>query len=182
MDKAVDKRLYQQVKDYVYAKMPKHSAYRSGHVVREYKRRGGRFIDDGKERKLSRWFNEKWMDVNPNKTKNSYPVYRPTVRVNKRTPLTLREIDKDDLIKQSRRKQIIKGSRNLRPFKKSRNSRINKSPRKSIRKTKRKSIRKSKRKSIRKSSRKPLRKPIRKSVRKPVRKSVYRKSRKSRKL
>ena len=151
MEKAVNKQLYQEVKDYIYAKIPKHSAYRSGHVIKEYKRRGGKFRDDGKERKLSRWFNEKWKDVNPNKTRGSYPVYRPTVRINKRTPLTLREIDREDLIKQSRRKQVIKGSRNLRPFK--RNSK----------------------KSVRKS---PARKPIRKS---PVRKPLYnRKSRKSR--
>jgi hypothetical protein len=119
MDKAIDKKLYQQVKDYIYAKIPKHSAYRSGHVIKEYKKRGGKFKEDGKERKLSRWFKEKWKDVNPEKTRKSYPVYRPTIRVNKRTPLTFREIDKKDLIKQSRRKQIIKGSRNLRPFKKS---------------------------------------------------------------
>ena len=150
--------------DYIYAKIPKHSAYRSGHVIKEYKRRGGKFRDDGKERKLSRWFNEKWKDVNPNKTRGSYPVYRPTVRINKRTPLTLREIDREDLIKQSRRKQVIKGSRNLRPFKRNSKKSVRKSPA---------------RKPIRKS---PVRKPIKKSSRKsPVRKPLYnRKSRKSR--
>jgi hypothetical protein len=164
MEKAVNKQLYQEVKDYIYAKIPKHSAYRSGHVIKEYKRRGGKFRDDGKERKLSRWFNEKWKDVNPNKTRGSYPVYRPTVRINKRTPLTLREIDREDLIKQSRRKQVIKGSRNLRPFKRNSKKSVRKSPA---------------RKPIRKS---PVRKPIKKSSRKsPVRKPLYnRKSRKSR--
>jgi hypothetical protein len=174
MEKAVNKQLYQEVKDYIYAKIPKHSAYRSGHVIKEYKRRGGKFRDDGKERKLSRWFNEKWKDVNPNTTRGSYPVYRPTVRINKRTPLTLREIDREDLIKQSRRKQVIKGSRNLRPFKR-------KSSKKSVRKSPvRKPIKKSVRKSpVRKS---PARKPIKKSSRKSlVRKPLYnRKSRKSR--
>ena len=164
MEKAVNKQLYQEVKDYIYAKIPKHSAYRSGHVIKEYKRRGGKFRDDGKERKLSRWFNEKWKDVNPNKTRGSYPVYRPTDRINKRTPLTLREIDREDLIKQSRRKQVIKGSRNLRPFKRNSKKSVRKSPA---------------RKPIRKS---PVRKPIKKSSRKsPVRKPLYnRKSRKSR--
>jgi hypothetical protein len=164
MEKAVNKQLYQEVKDYIYAKIPKHSAHRSGHVIKEYKRRGGKFRDDGKERKLSRWFNEKWKDVNPNKTRGSYPVYRPTVRINKRTPLTLREIDREDLIKQSRRKQVIKGSRNLRPFKRNSKKSVRKSPA---------------RKPIRES---PVRKPIKKSSRKsPVRKPLYnRKSRKSR--
>ena len=175
MEKAVNKQLYQEVKDYIYAKIPKHSAYRSGHVIKEYKRRGGKFRDDGKERKLSRWFNEKWKDVNPNKKRGSYPVYRPTVRINKRTPLTLREIDREDLIKQSRRKQVIKGSRNLRPFK------SKKSVRKSVRisPVRKSTVRKPIRKSVRRS---PVSKPVRRPVKKsPVRKPLYnRKSRKSR--
>jgi len=35
----------------------------------------------------------------------------------KLTPLTIDEIDKEDLKKQIKRKQIIKGSKNLKPFK-----------------------------------------------------------------
>jgi hypothetical protein len=118
MDKALDKKLYQRVKDEVYSKMPIHSAYRSALIVKLYKKRGGKFKEDGEERKLSRWFKEEWKDVNPNKTKNSYPVYRPTIRVSKDTPLTLDEIDPTNLIKQSKRKQVIKSTQNLKPFKK----------------------------------------------------------------
>ena len=118
MDKAIDKKLYERVKKEVYAKMPKHSAYRSAQVIKEYKKQGGKFQDDGKERKLTRWFKEEWKDVNPNKTKDSYPVYRPTVRVSKDTPLTLKEVDPTNLIKQSKKKQVIKGTQNLKPFKK----------------------------------------------------------------
>ena len=93
MEKAKDKKLYERVKKQIYQKMPIHSAYRSAQVIKEYKKRGGEFKDDGKERKLTRWFKEEWKDVNPNKTKDSYPVYRPTIRVSKDTPLTLNEID-----------------------------------------------------------------------------------------
>jgi len=67
---------------------------------------------------LKRWFKEKWTDVNPNKTETSYPVYRPTVRVSKKTPLTALEIDQKDLQKKAREKQKIKGTKNLDPFKK----------------------------------------------------------------
>ena len=118
MDKAIDKDLYEKVKREVYAKMQTHSAYRSAQVIKEYKKQGGLFHEDHKERKLTRWFKEEWKDVNPNKTKDSYPVYRPTVRVSKDTPLTYNEIDPTDLIKQSKRKQVIKGTQNLKPFKK----------------------------------------------------------------
>ena len=36
---------------------------------------------------------ERWRDVGG----KSYPVYRPTVRVSNQTPLTINEIDKDNL-------------------------------------------------------------------------------------
>ena len=36
--KPVDIVLYAKVKSVIYAKNPKHSAYRSGHVVQEYKK------------------------------------------------------------------------------------------------------------------------------------------------
>ncbi len=55
------------------------------------------------------------------KNKTSYPVYRPTVRVTKKTPLTVYEIDKKDLIIKSKRKQKIKGKKNLKPFKSKKN-------------------------------------------------------------
>ena len=38
-----DKQLYETVKKYIYAKYPKHSAYRSGLLVQEYKRRVKQF-------------------------------------------------------------------------------------------------------------------------------------------
>jgi len=63
---------------------------------------------------LRRWFKEKWQDVG----NKEYPVYRPTIRVNKKTPLTINEIDKSNLKKQIKLKQKIKGNKNLPPFKK----------------------------------------------------------------
>ena len=55
MDKAIDN---ERVRKEIYQKMPIHSAYRSAQVIKEYKKRGGEFKDDGKERKLTRWFKE----------------------------------------------------------------------------------------------------------------------------
>ena len=51
------------------------------------------------------------------KNKTSYPVCRPTVRITEKTPLTVEEIDKKDLIIKSKQKQKIKGNKNLKAFK-----------------------------------------------------------------
>ena len=67
------------------------------------------------QKNLKRWFKEKWKDIGH----KDYPVYRPTIRVNKDTPLTPNQIDPKNLQKQIKLKQIIKGKKNLPPFKKS---------------------------------------------------------------
>jgi hypothetical protein len=83
------------------------------YIQKLYKQLNGKYKDDGKERKLTRWKNEKWQDIG----NENYPVYRPTKRINKDTPLTVSEIDKKDLQKQIKLKQKIKGKKNLKPFK-----------------------------------------------------------------
>jgi hypothetical protein len=49
MPEPTNKKLYEEVKAEIYAKYPTHSAYRSGLLVQEYKRRGGTY--EGKESK-----------------------------------------------------------------------------------------------------------------------------------
>ena len=107
--------LYNKVKDYADGIYKKHSAYKSGFIVKTYKSLGGKY-EGTDEKNLKRWFDEEWQDVNPLKTETSYPVYRPTKRINENTPLTLDEIDKENLIEQSIIKQKIKGKKNLKPF------------------------------------------------------------------
>ena len=109
----LDKNLYTLVKLYADTIYKKSSAFKSGFIVKLYKSMGGRYKDDGKEKELKRWFRERWTDVG----NSDYPVFRPTVRINKNTPLTVSELDKKDLQKQIERKQIIKGDTNLKPFK-----------------------------------------------------------------
>ena len=122
MDKkavVLDKDTYQKAKTIVYDQYKKASAYRSGALVRKYKELGGRYSNEinKNEASLTRWFKEKWRDVNPMKNKTSYPVYRPTIKVTKKTPLTVDEIDKNDLIIKSKQKQKMTGNKNLKPFK-----------------------------------------------------------------
>jgi hypothetical protein len=108
----IDKQLYERIKRIADEKYDKHSAYKSGFIVKMYKKMGGRYLDDG-ERGLTEWFKEKWKDIGH----KAYPVYRPTIRVNKDTPLTVSEIDPENLKEQILLKQKIKG-KNLPPFKK----------------------------------------------------------------
>jgi hypothetical protein len=109
----LDKELYETAKTKADEIYKKPSAYKSGYIVKLYKQLGGRYKDDEKEKDLSRWFKEEWKDVG----NKNYPVYRPTKRINSKTPLTIKEIDKHNLKEQINEKQIIKGKKNLQPFK-----------------------------------------------------------------
>jgi hypothetical protein len=108
----LDPELYERAKSIVYKQYPKHSAYRSGKLVQKYKELGGRYSGKKTSDGLKTWFREKWTDVG----NKEYPVYRPTKRVNKDTPLTLDEIDPKNLRDQIALKQVIKGDSNLPPF------------------------------------------------------------------
>lgn len=114
MSKILDTILYNKVKKEADKKYKKPSAYKSGWIVKTYKERGGMYQDTNKEKNLKRWFKEKWKDVGG----KEYPVYRPTIRINKKTPLTVNEINKNNLKKQIQLKQKIKGKKNLPKFKK----------------------------------------------------------------
>ena len=109
----LDKELYNSVKQRADEIYKKPSAYKSGFIVKTYKKLGGRYMDDHKQKDLKRWFKEKWQDIGH----QGYPVYRPTVRINNSTPLTVNEIDKTQLKKQIALKQVIQGQHNLPQFK-----------------------------------------------------------------
>ena len=100
----VDTTLYSRVKKQIYARYPKHSAYRSGILVQAYKNAFGRKYGSGKSpykgqkpklTGLSRWFKEKWRSDNGRvgySSKDS--VYRPTKRITSKTPTTFSELSK----------------------------------------------------------------------------------------
>jgi len=101
MSKIANQELYDKVKKQIYAKYPVHSAYRSGLLVKTYKEQGGKYI--GKENTssgLNRWYREKWSNSRGEVGyKNKNDVYRPTVRVNKDTPTTFKELTKEQIKK-----------------------------------------------------------------------------------
>ena len=114
----LNKDLYEDVKEKIMKSYKKNSAFASGAIVKEYKRQGGKYKEGG-ERNLKRWFEEKWVNINPIlgiTDDEAYPVFRPTLRVNDRTPTLLQEIPKKRLEQQINLKQKIKGKKNLPDF------------------------------------------------------------------
>ena len=110
MPEPKNKELYEEVKKQIYKKCPKHSAYRSGLLVQEYKARGGEYI--GKKNKssgLNRWFKEKWVNQRGEVGyKKKSDIYRPSVRVTKGTPTTHKELSAEQ-IKNARATKAKKG-------------------------------------------------------------------------
>jgi len=108
----INLELYNTIKkeaDRIYSKP---SAYKSGYIVKEYKKRGGEYSGKKTNTGLTRWYKEQWKDIG----NKSYPVYRPTKRITKDTPLTADEIDPVQAVKQIALKQKIKGTKNLPKF------------------------------------------------------------------
>ena len=114
MSKPKDQSLYNKAKNQVYSKITKHSAYRSGLVVKKYKEMykkkygsssaysGTKTIQKG----LGRWFKEKWRNQKGEVGyKKKGDVYRPTVRVNKDTPKTFNELGKSRVRKAMKEKK-----------------------------------------------------------------------------
>jgi len=114
-----NQELYERAKKKIMKSYKKNSAFASGAIVKEYKQQGGKYIDDGEDRNLERWFDEKWININPIigiTDDDAYPTFRPTKRVNKKTPTTIQEIPKKRLKEQAQLKQEYKGKKNLPDF------------------------------------------------------------------
>jgi len=112
-----DKKLYKRVKKKVYKQIPKHSAYRSGILVQQYKKsfkkkygnKGPYMGKKTKKKGLSRWFLEKWKNQRGKiGYKYKSDVYRPTHRITKKTPITFSELTKKQL-KRARSIKLKKG-------------------------------------------------------------------------
>jgi hypothetical protein len=106
-----DNKLYSITKKNIYDKYPKHSAYRSGLLVQEYKRRFSQKYGNKKKpyignktktRKngLKRWFHEKWVNQRGEiGYRYKSDIYRPSVRITRKTPITYRELSKKQIHK-----------------------------------------------------------------------------------
>lgn len=113
-----DPKLYESVKKQIYKKYPTHSAYRSGMLVKEYKRRFAEKYPAGEapylgkkntSQGLTRWFREEWRNQRGEVGyKSPGDIYRPTKRINAKTPTTFRELSPGQ-IERARRKKVSRG-------------------------------------------------------------------------
>ena len=100
MPTPANKELYERIKKEVYEEMPKHSAYRSSILVKRYKEAGGKYLGKKTNSGLVRWHTESWKNQRGEEGyKKKGDVYRPTKRVNAKTPTTFSELSKDDIKK-----------------------------------------------------------------------------------
>jgi hypothetical protein len=108
------------------------SAYGSGWLVREYKKRGGKYREGSsirskskikkrsyrqksKGKGLTRWFDEKWINIcklpkkvvcgRSKSAKKNYPYCRPSRRVNSKTPVLASELSKSEIKRRCSRKR-----------------------------------------------------------------------------
>ena len=115
-------KLYLTIKNKIKRKVLKQKrrwgAYDSGRLVIEYKAAGGKYSKKTlkKSGNLSRWYQEKWIDAcawpkrkscgRTHASSSSKPTYcRPSVRINKYTPLTITEIQKSDIRRRCQKKK-----------------------------------------------------------------------------
>jgi hypothetical protein len=131
-----NKALYNYVKQLANKKFKSKSGiYRSSWIVREYKKRGGKYT--GKKSSstgLKRWYKEKWVDLNRpirnskgkiigykscgrksvKGSRGKYPLCRPSKRVNKGSPRTYHSISSKSIQKAKREKSRIKHRGNIK--------------------------------------------------------------------
>ena len=90
----LDKELYEKIKTEVWSEYKVPSAYRSAQLVKRYKEAGGTYSGKkDKDAPLQRWLDEKWLNQRSEVGyKYKSDVYRPTVRVNSKTPTTFNEL------------------------------------------------------------------------------------------
>ena len=129
MPTPTDSGLYKEARDFIMSRYKKNSAYASGAIVKQYKQQFAKkygeetppYSDDNRPKNLKRWFEEKWIDINPLlgiTNDSAYPVFRPTKKINSKTPTIYQDIPIDNLKEQYKLKQKYKGAKNLPEFKK----------------------------------------------------------------
>ena len=139
MSDPIDKELYNYVKKLADKKFKSKSGiYKSSWIVKEYKKRGGKYKGKKSNKKgLLRWYKEKWVDLNrpikdkkgkiidyekcgrsnikkSKKSKQKYPLCRPTYKVTKSTPRTYSQLSKKSILKAKKQKSKVKGSSNIK--------------------------------------------------------------------
>jgi hypothetical protein len=116
MPTPTDEKLYQKIKNDLFKIYTKPSAYRSGLLVKKYKEEyikkhnNKNYYKGNKETSnLKRWFDEDWRNQRGEiGYKKKGDIYRPTIRINEKTPITFNEISKNQ-IERAKKEKATKG-------------------------------------------------------------------------
>lgn len=128
----LNKSLYKYVKRLADKKfLSKTGIYKSSWIVREYKKRGGKYSGKKPSYKspgLKRWYKERWVDLNrPIKnskgkivgykscgrtnvkgSKDKYPLCRPLKKITSKTPKIVKSLSKKSILKAKKKKSKLK--------------------------------------------------------------------------
>lgn len=113
MPTPIDKSLYDKIKNEIIKAYPRNSAYRSGMIVQKYKdafykkyNNNNAYIGSKATSNLKRWMDEKWTNQRGQiGYQEKYDIYRPTIRINKNTPITFNELSKSQIQRAQKEKQ-----------------------------------------------------------------------------
>jgi hypothetical protein len=112
MPTPTDIKLYEKVKIELFKIYKKPSAYRSGLLVQRYKEeyvkkhKNYNYYTGNKETSnLKRWFAERWLNQRGEVGyKEKGDIYRPTIRINEKTPTIFNELTLEQIIKAKKEK------------------------------------------------------------------------------
>jgi hypothetical protein len=113
MPEPTDKKLYEKIKNDLFKIYIKPSAYRSGLLVKKYKdeyvkkyKKYDYYIGNKNNSNLKRWFDEKWTNQRGEiGYKKKGDIYRPTIRINNKTPKTFNELTLQEINKAKKEKE-----------------------------------------------------------------------------
>jgi hypothetical protein len=112
MPTPTDEKLYEKIKNDLFKIYTKPSAYRSAFLVKKYKEEyvkkhnNKNYYKGNKETSnLKRWFDARWVNQRGEVGyKKKGDVYRPTIRIDKDTPITFNELSKQQIEKAKKEK------------------------------------------------------------------------------
>lgn len=114
MPTPTDIKLYNKIKTNIILKHKVNSAYRSGLIVKEYKREyykkyknNDAYKGNRKKSNLQRWYKEHWInqrgDIGYSKIGD---IYRPSIRIENKTPITWKELSISQIKKAIKEKKL----------------------------------------------------------------------------
>ena len=195
MSDPTNTKLYNYVKSLASKKFTSPSGiYRSSWIVREYKKRGGKYTgSSSKSIGLKRWFKEDWVDLNrpkynskgkiigyhkcgrkSSKIKGVYPLCRPSKHITSKSPKTYKQLSKKSIEKAKKLKKIYTYKKNINFNKMSIKNSVKRPTKRSVKRSIKRSVKRSIKRSVKRPVKLSVKRSIKRSVKRPIKRSVKR--------